>query len=252
MKTKPINILIPLAGAGSSFVRAGYSFPKPLIDINGKPMIQAVIENLIPKNPHKFILICQESHYEKFSLYQIFSNATKDNYECVRLTSPTKGAACTVLTAVDFINNDEELIIANADQLLDSVIDEFVDFARKNKLDGAIMTFESNHPRWSYALTDKDKNVLQVAEKRVISDNATVGIYYFKTGKTFVEGATKMIEKDVTVNNEFYVSPVYNELILSGKKIMVYKIDKTKMHSLGTPEDLREYLDTRKKGKKKK
>ncbi|MBI2268230.1 MAG: glycosyltransferase family 2 protein [Candidatus Blackburnbacteria bacterium] len=239
---KTLNIVIPLAGAGSSFVKAGYSFPKPLIDINGKPMIQAVIENLIPKFSHRFILICREEHYEKYSLYQIFANATRDNYECVRLLAPTQGAACTVLTAVDYINNDDELVIANADQLVDVSLEDFVKFARENKLDGALMTFNSSHPRWSYALSDKRGNVLEVAEKRVISDNATVGLYYFRKGSFFVESAAKMIGKDIRVNGEFYVSPVYNEMILADKKIKILPIDKTKMHSLGTPEDLREYL----------
>lgn len=239
---KTLNIVIPLAGAGSSFQKAGYSFPKPLIDIGGKPMIQAVIENLKPSFAHKFILVCREDHYEKYSLYQIFENATDDNYECVRLTAPTSGAACTVLTAIDFINNDNELIVANADQLVDGGINEFVKFVRKNELDGAIMAFDSNHPRWSYALADKEGNVVQVAEKRVISNNATVGVYYFRKGSDFVDAAARMIEKDIRVNGEFYVSPVYNELILDGKKVMIYPIDKTKMHGLGTPEDLREYL----------
>ncbi|TSC88492.1 MAG: nucleotidyl transferase [Microgenomates group bacterium Gr01-1014_5] len=238
-----LNIVVPLAGAGTSFIKAGYSFPKPLIDIDGKPMIQAVIENLTPEMKHKFILICRDEHYEKYALYQIFSNATKNNYECIRLSAPTRGAACTVLTAADYINNDSELIIANADQLIDADIDDFVEFARKEKLDGAIMTFKSNHPRWSYALTDDDSNVLQVAEKRVISDHATVGIYYFKTGRSFVESTANMIEKDITFNGEFYVSPVYNELIMAGKKVMIWPIKSSQMHSLGTPEDLREYTD---------
>lgn len=241
---KTLNILIPLAGAGSSFQKAGYSFPKPLIDINGKPMIQVVIENLKPGFAHKFILVCRDEHYETYSLYQTFDNATGGNYECIRLTAPTLGAACTVLTGIDFINNDDELIIANADQLIDVGIEPFVEFARKKKLDGALMTFNSSHPRWSYALTDKKEKVIQVAEKRVISNNATVGLYYFRTGNIFVEGASKMIEKDMRVNGEFYVSPVYNELILAGKNVGIYHTGKAQMHSLGTPEDLREYLES--------
>lgn len=240
---KIFNILIPLAGAGLSFQKAGYSFPKPLIDITGKPIIQAVIENLKPKLKHKFILICKEEHYEKYALYQNFANATDNNYEVVRLTAPTKGAACAVLTAADYINNEDELIIANADQLIDVRLDEFVEFARENKLDGAIMTFNSSHPRWSYALTDNEGSVLQTAEKRVISDNATVGIYYFNTGKLFIESAASMIEKEITLNGEFYVCPVYNELILRGMRVKIYPIKNSQMHSLGTPEDLREYLE---------
>ena len=239
---KSLNIVIPLAGAGLSFIKTGYSFPKPLIDINGKPMIQAVIENLKPKTAHKFILICKAEHYEKYALYQTFNNAAGANYEVVKLYSPTKGATCAVLTAIDYINNENELIIANADQLIDIKLDNFIKFARKNKVDGLLMTFESNHPRWSYALTDKKGNVTQVAEKRVISNNATVGIYYFKTGRLFVESATKMIDKDITVNNEFFVCPVYNELILSKRHVMIWPIQNSKMHSLGTPEDLHEYL----------
>lgn len=237
-----LNIVVPLAGMGASFQKAGYSFPKPLIDINGKPMIHAVVENIKPKLEHKFILICKDEHYERYALYQNFANATDNNYEVVRLSAPTKGAACAVLTAADYINNENELIIANADQLIDIPLDEFVEFARRNKLDGAIMTFNSNHPRWSYALTDEDGNVLQVAEKRVISGHATVGIYYFKTGRLFVEGAANMIEKDINLNGEFYVCPVYNELIMAGKKVKIWPIKTSQMHSLGTPEDLREYL----------
>lgn len=240
---KILNILIPLAGAGLSFQKAGYSFPKPLIDIAGKPMIQAVIENLKPKLKHKFILICKEEHYEKYALYQNFANATDNNYEVVRLTAPTKGAACAVLTGADYINNEDELVIANADQLVDVPLDKFVNFAREGKLDGAIITFKSNHPRWSYALTDKDGNVLQTAEKRVISDNATVGIYYFRTGRSFVEAAGRMIEKDITFNGDFYVCPVYNELILAEKIVKIFPIKNSQMHSLGTPEDVKEYLD---------
>lgn len=249
---KILNIVIPLAGAGLSFQKAGYSFPKPLIDIEGKPMIQAVIENLKSRLRHKFILICQEEHYQKFGLYQIFSNSTGDNYECIRISNSTKGAVCTVLTAIDLINNDDEIVIANADQLIDVGIDDFVKFARRSKLDGAIMTFSSSHPRWSYVLADKSRKALQLAEKRVISDNATVGVYYFRTGNIFVEGASTMIEKDIRVYDEFYVSPVYNELIIAGKNVAIYPIEKNQMHSLGTPEDLREYLDWKISRRKKK
>lgn len=241
-KAKILNMVLPLAGAGSKFIQAGYSFPKPLIDIEGKPMIQLVTENIKPKYPHRFLFICKKEHYDKYSLHEIFRNSVADAYEVIQLLAPTQGAVCTVLTAVDYIDNDEELIIANADQLINVQIDEFIDFARKNKLDGAIMTFKSGHPRWSYALTDKNDNVVEVAEKRVISENATVGIYYFRRGRFFVEAATAMIAKDIRVNNEFYVCPVYNELIMASKKVKIWPIKSSQMHSLGTPEDLREYI----------
>lgn len=245
-------MVVPMAGEGLKFIQAGYTFPKPLIDINGKPMIQIVIENLKPAFTHRFILICKKEHYNKYSLHQVFQNATSGVYDCIKLEAPTKGAACTVLTAVDFINNDSELIIANADQVLDVRIDDFVRFARRNKLDGAIMTFRSSHPRWSYARVDKSGDVTEVAEKRVISENATVGIYYFKKGSYFVEGAISMIAKDIRFNNEFYACPVYNELILKSAKIKIWPIKERQMHGLGTPEDLREYLDYLGKRRKKK
>lgn len=239
---KSINIVVPLSGSGTSFQNAGYTFPKPLIDINGKPMIQLVIENLKPKTKHKFILICKKEHFDKYSLNQIFDNAAKGNFKSIQLNVPTQGAACTVLTAVDLINNDDELIVANADQIVDIDINKFISFARKSKADGVILTFTSQHPRWSYARIDKNGNVLETAEKKVISNHATSGIYYFRMGKLFVEGATSMISKDIRFNNDFFVCPVYNELILAEKKILIWEIKQSQMHGLGTPEDLNRYL----------
>ena len=242
IEEKKINIVIPITGAGTSFQTAGYTFPKPLIDINGKPMIQLVIENIRSKFKHRFILICKKEHFDKYSLNQIFDNATKGNFSSIQLTSPTQGATCTVLTAVDFINNEDELIIANGDQIIDSDIDKFIVFARKSKADGVILTFTSQHPRWSYARVDKKGIVLETAEKKVISNHATSGIYYFKQGKLFVEAATSMISKDIRFNNDFYVCPVYNELILANKKVIIWEIKHSQMHGLGTPEDLNKYL----------
>ena len=247
---KTLNIVIPASGEGLSFQHAGYTFPKPLIDINGKPMIQLVIENLALKLKHHFILICKKEHFDKYSLSQIFENASRGNFESIQLVAPTQGAACTALTAVDLINNEAELIIANADQIIDVDINKFVLFARKSKADGVIMTFNSQHPRWSYARVDKKGIVLETAEKKVISNHATAGIYYFKHGKLFVEGAYTMLAKDIRFNNDFYVCPVYNELILSGKKITIWEIKQSQMHGLGTPEDLNKYLSLLEKRKK--
>ncbi len=240
---KTLNIVIPMAGEGSRFKNAGYTFPKPLINVNEKPMIQIIIENLKPKCKYKFIFICQKEHYKKYSLNEIFNNLVgQENYECIQIDTITQGAACTVLLASEFINNTNDLIIANSDQYVDIDINDYIKFSRNSKIDGTIMTFEASHPKWSYARIDKDKNIIEVAEKKVISNNATVGIYYFKEGKTFVESAQSMIEKDIRVNNEFYVCPVFNETILAGKKNKIWNINKEKMHGLGTPEDLNAFL----------
>jgi len=245
MINKTINIVIPMAGAGSRFQEAGYTFPKPLIDINGKPMIQLVIENLKPKNiDYKFIFICQEKHYDKYSLHSIFNNLIpKEKFESITVNNLTQGAVCTVLMAVDYINNENDLIIANSDQLIDLDFDEFIGHCRTNNSNGSIMTFESNHPKWSYARLNSKNEVIEVAEKKVISNKATVGIYYFDEGKKFVNNAFKMIEKDIRVNNEFYVCPVYNEMIINNEIIKIFNIDEIQMHGLGTPEDLNKYLD---------
>ncbi|MDP3043077.1 MAG: glycosyltransferase family 2 protein [bacterium] len=238
-----LNIVIPMAGEGSRFKNAGYTFPKPLIDVNGKPMIQIIIENLKPQCKHKFVFICQKEHYKKYSLNEIFNNLVgRENYECIQLSALTQGAACTVMTASEFINNKNDLLIANSDQYVDIDINNFIDFSRKSNADGTIMTFEASHPKWSYARIDKDENIIEVAEKKVISNHATVGIYYIKEGRTFIEATHTMIEKDIRVNNEFYVCPVYNETILAGKKFKIWNINKNKMHGLGTPEDLNAFL----------
>lgn len=240
---KNINIVIPMSGEGTSFIQAGYTFPKPLIDINGKPMIQLVIENLTPKYGHQFILICKKDHFDKYSLNQVFSNATKSKFVSIPLIFPTQGAVCSVLNAIDYINNDQELIIANADQVVDLDINKFIQFARKSKADGVIMTFNSHHPRWSYARVNNKGEVLEVAEKKVISDKATSGIYYYKRGDIFVKSAFSMIEKNIRFNNDFYVCPVFNEIILNGGHIIIYNIKQSQMHGLGIPEDLNKFLN---------
>lgn len=251
--TKTLNIVIPMAGAGSRFKEAGYAFPKPLIDIDGKTMIEVVANNLKPAEPsYKFIFICQREHYDKYDLYNILKRATDNKFEIVLIDGMTQGAACTVLAAISHINNENELIIANSDQFIRADINSFIKNARADgNKDGLIMIFESTHPKWSYARTDNIGQVVEVAEKRVISNAATVGVYYFKKGSDFVEAAQSMILKNIRHNNEFYVCPVYNELILSGKKIFIHPITVDKMHGLGTPEDLDVFLQKLKTGEVK-
>lgn len=238
-----LNIVIPMSGTGKRFQEAGYAFPKPLIDIAGHTMIDLVARNLQPTSSHhRYIFVCPREQYEQYDLYNIFKGATDNRFETVQLSDRTEGAACTVLMASQYIDNEDELLIANSDQFIDADINEFVQSARSGGWDGAIMTFKARHPKWSYARTDKDGRVLETAEKRLISDNATVGIYYFKHGSDFVRAAQSMIKKDIRYNGEFYVCPVYNELILEGKNIHIFEIPQEKMHGLGTPEDLNLFL----------
>jgi len=230
---KNMNIIIPMAGEGTRFKNAGYTFPKPLIEVFGKPMIQLVVENLNTEG--NFIFIVRKEHYEKYNLNYLL-NLIAPNCKIIQVDNTTEGAACTVLLAKEYIDNDNPLLIANSDQFLEWDSNEFFYSMGADTCDGGILTFRSTHPKWSFAKLNKEGFVSEVAEKKPISDIATVGIYYYKHGKDFVEGAEKMIKKNIRVNKEFYVCPVYNELIEKGKKIKIF--DVKQMWGIGTPEDL--------------
>ena len=233
-----MNVLIPMAGAGSRFEQVGYTFPKPLIDVTGKPMIQMVTENL--NIEAKYIYIVQKEHYEKYNLKYLLNLITNNNCEIVQIDSLTEGAACTTLLAKEFIDNDEPLLIANSDQVVEWDSNEFMYSMVADNVDGGILTFEATHPKWSFAKLGNDGFVSEVAEKKPISNIATAGIYYWAHGSNYVKYAEQMIEKDIRTNNEFYVCPVYNEAIQDGKKVKVFQIEK--MWGLGTPEDLEVFL----------
>ena len=235
-----MNVLIPMAGAGSRFEQMGYTFPKPLIDVTGKPMIQMVTENL--NIEAKYIYIVQKEHYEKYNLKYLLNLITNNNCEIVQIDSLTEGAACTTLLAKEFIDNDEPLLIANSDQFVEWDSNEFMYSMVADNVDGGILTFEATHPKWSFAKLGNDGFVSEVAEKKPISNIATAGIYYWAHGSNYVKYAEQMIEKDIRTNNEFYVCPVYNEAIQDGKKVKIFQIEK--MWGLGTPEDLEVFLKT--------
>ena len=234
-----MNVLIPMAGAGSRFEQAGYTFPKPLIEVNGKPMIQVVVENLNIDAKHIFIV--QKSHYEKYNLKYLLNLITNNNCEIVQVDGITEGAACTTLLAKELIDNDEPLVMANSDQFLEWDSNEFMYSMVADDVDGGIVSFEATHPKWSFAKLGENGFVTEVAEKKPISNIATVGVYYWSRGSDYVKYAEQMIEKDIRTNNEFYVCPVYNESIEDEKKIKIFPIEK--MWGLGTPEDLERYIN---------
>ena len=238
-----LNIVIPMAGAGSRFVLSGYTEPKPLISIKGIPMIKLVIDNLRPNTAHRFIFICQQTHIENYQLQEKLT-AWAPLCKIIGLNEITEGAACTVLAAKNMINNDTPLMIANSDQYIDANINTYLKEMRLRNLDGLIMTMTANDPKWSYVGFDEKKNVNSVVEKKVISNEATVGIYNFKKGSDFVCAAEKMIAQNLRVNNEFYVAPVYNQLIENKKSIGIFNIGKEArgMYGLGIPADLELFL----------
>ena len=240
-KNEKMNVLIPMAGAGSRFAQAGYTFPKPLIEVNSKPMIQVVVDNL--NIDAHYVFIVQEEHFHKYNLKQVL-NLIKPGCDIVTINGITEGAAVTTLLAKEYINNNEPLLIANSDQIVEWNSNECLYAFDADEIDGGILTFKATHPKWSYAKIGDDGFVSEVAEKNPISDNATVGIYYWKHGSDYVKYAEDMIQKDIRTNNEFYVCPVFNQAIEDGKKIRVKEIEK--MWGIGTPEDLNYYLENNK------
>jgi len=232
-----LNVLIPMAGAGSRFEQAGYTFPKPLIDVNGSPMIQVVVDNLNFESQYTFIV--QKSHREKYNLNSMLSLISK-KCNIVEVDGLTEGAACTTLLAKEYINNDNPLIIANSDQYIEWNTSEFMYKMQEQDVDAGILCFNATHPKWSFAEVDEQGFVTRVAEKNPISDIATTGIYFWKKGSDYVKYAEQMIAANIRHNNEFYVCPVFNEAIKDGKKVKVYMIEK--MWGLGTPEDLNTYI----------
>lgn len=240
-KSETLNVLIPMAGAGTRFEAAGYTFPKPLIEIRGRPMIQVVVENL--NIDARYIYIVQKSHYEKYNLDYLLRLITP-GCEIVQIDGVTEGAACTTLLAREFIDNDNSLVIANSDQFVEWSSGETLYSFMANGIDGGIVTFPATHPRWSFAKIDEDGIVLEVAEKKPISNIATVGIYFWKKGSDYVKYANQMIDRDIRTNGEFYVCPVFNLAIEDSKKFRVRNIEK--MWGLGTPEDLDYFLENHK------
>lgn len=237
-RNKKMNVLIPMAGAGSRFANAGYTFPKPLIEVNGKPMIQVVVENL--NIDAHYIFLVQKEHYEKYNLKQLL-NLIAPGCDIIQVDGLTEGAACTTLLARDLINNNEPLLMANSDQFVEWNSNECLYAFTADAIDGGIVSFKATHPKWSFAKTGDDGFVTEVAEKNPISDNATVGIYYWKKGSDYVKYADQMISNNIRTNGEFYVCPVFNEAIADNKKIRIKQIEK--MWGIGTPEDLNYFLE---------
>ena len=236
-KDQKLNVLIPMAGAGSRFEQAGYTFPKPLIEVKGKPMIQVVVENL--NLDANYIYVVQKAHREKYNLDTLL-NLLTPNCTIIETDGVTEGAACTALLAKEFIDSESPLFFANSDQFVEWDSNEFMYKMQETDADGGIVTFTATHPKWSFARVDDAGLVTEVAEKNPISDIATVGYYFWKCGSDFVKYAEQMIEKNIRVNNEFYVCPVFNEAIQDHKQIRTFNTKA--MWGLGTPEDLNNFL----------
>ena len=238
-----LNILLPIAGRGSRFADAGYSLPKPLIPVHGIPMIEAVVRNVRPRVPHRFIFVAQRAHLAHQAMQSTLERAAPGCL-VVPVDGVTEGAACTVLLAREVIDSLDPLMLANSDQWVDTDINEYLNAIEPGSADGLIMTMTANDPKWSFVGLDSSRFVTRVAEKEVISNEATVGIYNFRHGRDFVRAADAMIAKNLRVNGEFYVAPVYNELIAEGARIAIHNVGRegAGMYGLGIPDDLNRFL----------
>ncbi len=238
-----LNIVLPIAGRGSRFAAAGCVEPKPLIPVRGKPMIELVVDNLRPARAHRMIFVALREHLAQWGIGAVLERIAP-GCRIIPVDAVTDGAACTVLLASRMIDGDDPLMIANTDQFVAADIDDYLAASDEPGCDGLIMTFRASDPKWSYVRKDHEGRIVEVVEKKVVSGEATVGIYNFRRGRDFVRAANHMIAKNLRVNGEFYVAPAYNQLIAEGAVLRTFEIERegVGMHGLGTPEDLQRFV----------
>jgi NDP-sugar pyrophosphorylase family protein len=235
-----LKIIIPLAGSSEIFQKAGYIYPKPLIEIKGIPMIQRVIDSIKTLNsPYEIIFIVKEEDTIKYHLDNTLK-LLESNCEIVKIKNITKGGLCSVLMAIDKIDKEDSLLILNSDQIIEEEFSRINNYWVENDADVGVVTFTSVHPRWSYILTE-DGEIIQTAEKNPISNKAIAGYYYFKSAELFFECAFKTILNDVQIEGLFFVSPVINEYVLRNKKVNFYEIQNTQYHSFYSPKLITEF-----------
>lgn len=236
-----INIVIPMAGAGSRFQVAGYDLPKPFIDVKGKMMIEHVLDGIQVSDASYTLIIQQafrDQHQEKLDLLS-------QNYgvQFITVEKLTQGASCTALAAHEIINNDDMVIFADSDNFFNNeVFKAFIEDAKKRQLDGSLLTFNTQDPCFSFVQVDENGYAIQTKEKEPISNHAITGIYLFAHGKDFVKCAINMMIYGDRAKNEYYMSNVYNWAIKAGLKIGYFDIKASDWACVGTPKQLQEYL----------
>ena len=234
-----LKIIVPLGGSSELFTNAGHFYPKPLIEIMGKPMVQLVIENASISVPHQFIFIIKEEDAVRFHIDNTLK-LLSPGCEIIKLKKATKGGLCSVLMGIDRIADDDSILVINGDQVIDEDFDSIYKYWKDNNADAGIVTFKSVHPRWSYARIE-DGSVVQTAEKNPISQHAIAGYYYFDKAATFFECAYQSILNDVQFEGSYYISPVMNEYVLRNKTVLNYKIETEQYHSFYSPHLLQEF-----------
>ena len=231
-----INIVIPMAGKGQRFIDAGHTIPKPLLELGKEPIIKHIIDTMrIPEA--QFVFIVRQDHCDEHNLDKKLLEI-EPNAKIVKINKMTEGAICTVLLAKEHFTDDNPLIIKDCDQIINWDPKHFLEFVSRKKADGAIPNIHTNKPNYSFSRVNAEGHIYETAEKSVISNHGSVGIYYFAKGSDLIKYAQKMIDKNIRINNEFYTAPVYNQFIQDFKLILHYPI--AEMFQLGTPEEFSE------------
>lgn len=235
-----MNIIVPMAYSEPNPDFSEFQYPKPLIDLHGKPLIEYVIENISSiEGINKIYFIVNEATCTKYHLDNTIS-LLSEKARLIYLKNTTSGSVCSVLMAIDEIPKDEECIIVNSDQILLTDLNSHIDYFRRNDLSAGVITFNSVHPRWSYVLME-EKIAVQFAEKNPISKNAIAGFYYFKSFQSFVDNACKTIIDDDQLEGKFYVSSVLNQFILSGLNVSNSEIGPQNYLSLYSTQKIKEF-----------
>jgi NDP-sugar pyrophosphorylase family protein len=237
-----LKIIIPIAGTSDLFIKAGFLYPKPLIEINGTPMIELVIDKTKSiTTKHQLIFVLKEEDVNKYHLDNTLKLLSPES-QMVILKNGTKGALCSILMTIDYVEDNDSILILNGDQIINTDFNEIIDWFNLKKADVGIVTFNSIHPRWSFAKIENNF-VVQTAEKNPISNNAIAGFYYFSNAKIFFENSFQCILNDVQLEGNFYISPVINEFILKNKKVFNYNVEKSNYHSFYSPQMINDYLN---------
>ena len=236
-----LNIASPTAGS-TLFDKDEFKYPKPLIEINGKPMIERVVGCLERiRQEKRYIFIVNSSDCKAYHLDSVLRLVTNEDSIIIQLKKPTLGAVCSVLMAIEHVNNSDPLIISNSDHIIDYDLDMIVEQFQDRNLDAGTICFESVHPKWSFVRLDENGKITETAEKRPLSKNAIAGFYYFRKGSDFVISAMKMIEKDVNVDGNYYTATVINELVLENKNLGIFKIPTAAYYNFYSPHKIKEY-----------
>lgn len=240
-----LHIVMPMAGEGSRFARAGWTTPKPLIELNGQPLFQHAISSVAADGiKMKYSFIVRHEHIEKYNIDKGIKSFLPEA-SIFSVMKTTRGAVETCLMAESAIADDDAVIVMDCDlefrsqkfiEILKEILAQSVDEANG----GALVSFESNEPRYSYAALGVDGYVTRTAEKEVISNHALCGAYFFATGKRFKQIAHQLLSEPEFKKPEYYVSLLYNYLLADGEKVRLAPMEE--YYSYGTPEELKRYM----------